>query len=85
MAVNLNYTLSDDVVNYCIKEAGVQQILTSRRFMEKRPMNLNAELIYLEDLSQQISGLAKIKALLTARLIPLRNVELSTGPGACET
>lgn len=72
VAVNLNYTLSEDVVNYCIKEAGVQQVLTSRRFMEKRPMNLNAELIYLEDLSEQISGLGKVSAFLTARFMPLR-------------
>jgi acyl-[acyl-carrier-protein]-phospholipid O-acyltransferase/long-chain-fatty-acid--[acyl-carrier-protein] ligase len=79
VAVNLNYTLSEDVVNYCIKEAGVQQILTSRRFMEKRPMNLSAELIYLEDLSQQISGLAKINALLTAWFVPLRMLSRQLG------
>lgn len=79
VAVNLNYTLSEDVVNYCIKDAGVQQVLTSRRFMEKRPMNLNAELIYLEDLSQQISGLAKIKALLIARFVPLRMLSRRLG------
>jgi len=72
VAVNLNYTLSEDVVNYCIREAGVKQVLTSRRFMEKRPMNLEAELIYLEDLSQQISGLDKAIAFLTAKLMPLR-------------
>jgi acyl-[acyl-carrier-protein]-phospholipid O-acyltransferase / long-chain-fatty-acid--[acyl-carrier-protein] ligase len=70
VAVNLNYTLTEDVVNYCIKEAGVQQILTSRRFLEKRPMNLNAELIYLEDLTEKINGLHKAKAWLTARFMP---------------
>jgi len=31
------------IVNYCIKEAGTQRVLTSHRFLEKRPMNLNAE------------------------------------------
>lgn len=71
VAVNLNYTLTDDVVNYCIKEAGVQQILTSRRFLEKRPMNLNAELIFLEDLTQKITGLDKARAWLKARFMPL--------------
>ena len=71
VAVNLNYTLTDDVVNYCIKEAGVQQVLTSRRFMEKRPMNLNAELVYMEDLKERISGVDKVRALLAAKLMPL--------------
>jgi len=79
VAVNLNYTLSEDVVNYCIREAGVKQVLTSRRFMEKRPMNLNAELIYLEDLSQQISGLAKLRAFLTARFMPSRMLSRRLG------
>ncbi|MCA9036935.1 MAG: MFS transporter [Planctomycetaceae bacterium] len=72
VAVNLNYTLSDDVVNYCIREAGVKQVLTSRRFLEKKPMNLDAELIYLEDLKEQISGMEKALAFLTARLMPFR-------------
>ncbi len=43
VAVNLNYTLTEDVLNHCIREAGIKQILTSRKFLEKRPMTLNAE------------------------------------------
>ncbi|MDA1229243.1 MAG: MFS transporter [Planctomycetota bacterium] len=70
VAVNLNYTLAEDVVNHCIKEAGVQQALTSRRFLEKRPMKLNAELIYLEDLTENLSRLDKAKAFLKARFMP---------------
>ena len=71
VTVNLNYTLSEDVVNYCIKQAGVKQVLTSKRFMDKRPFNLDAEVIYLEDLKEQISGLDKMRALLTARCMPI--------------
>jgi acyl-[acyl-carrier-protein]-phospholipid O-acyltransferase/long-chain-fatty-acid--[acyl-carrier-protein] ligase len=70
VAVNLNYTLTEDVVNYCIREAGIRQVLTSRRFLEKRPFQLNAELIFLEDLKDRISGLDKLRALATARLMP---------------
>lgn len=71
VSVNLNYTLTEDVVNFCIREAGIRRVLTSRRFMEKRPMNLDAELVYLEDLKEQIGLLAKLKAAATARLMPL--------------
>ncbi|MFN8708117.1 MAG: AMP-binding protein, partial [Planctomyces sp.] len=72
VAVNLNYTLTDDVVNYCIREAGIRQVLTSRKFLEKRPMKLDAELIFLEDLKEQISGIDKLRAFLKARLVPVR-------------
>jgi hypothetical protein len=50
VSVNLNYTLSDDLMNYCIREAGIRQVLTSRAFIEKKPVKLDAELIFLEDL-----------------------------------
>ena len=70
VSVNLNYTLSEDVVNFCIKEAGIRRVLTSRKFCEKRPMKLDAELVYLEDLKTQIGGLAKAKAFAAARLMP---------------
>ncbi len=70
VTVNLNYTLTEETVNYCIKLAGVQQVLTSRLFMEKRPYNVDAELIYLEDLKEQISGADKAVAMLKARWMP---------------
>lgn len=71
VSVNLNYTLPEETVNFCIREAGVKQVLTSRRFLEKRPYNLDAEIIYLEDLKEQISTLDRVRALLTARCMPL--------------
>ncbi len=79
VSVNLNYTLTDDVVNYCIKEAGIKQIITSRKFMEKKPMNLAAELIYMEDLKQQIGGVAKAAAFAKAKLMPLGMLSKSLG------
>ncbi|MCP4509085.1 MAG: AMP-binding protein, partial [Fuerstiella sp.] len=71
VSVNLNYTLTVDVVNFCIKEAGVKCVITSRKFMEKMPMDLDAELVYMEDLKEQIGPLAKVKAMAVARLMPL--------------
>ena len=71
VSVNLNYTLSDDVVNFCIKEAGLKTILTSKKFMEKRPMKLDAELVFMEDLKEKISGLDKVMAMAVAKLMPI--------------
>lgn len=71
VTINLNYTLTEDVVNYCIREAGVKQVLTSRAFIEKRPMKLDAEFVYLEDLKQQITGMDKALAFAVAKLMPI--------------
>lgn len=71
VTVNLNYTLTDELVNYCIREAGIKQVLTSRAFMEKKPMKLDAELVFLEDLKPQIKGADKAKAFAMAKLMPL--------------
>ncbi|MCR9198028.1 MAG: acyl-[ACP]--phospholipid O-acyltransferase [Planctomycetaceae bacterium] len=79
VAVNLNYTLTQDDVNFCIAEAGVQQVLTSRAFMEKRPMELHAELIYIEDLLADISAVEKGRAWVMARFMPQRWLEKRLG------
>ena len=71
VTVNLNYTLTDDAANFCIRQAGIKQILTSRAFIEKRPMKLDAELVYLEDLKPQITGTDKAKAFALAKLMPI--------------
>ena len=52
IAVNLNYTLSEEVVNYCIRESGLKHVLASRKFLEKRPMDLDVEVVCVEDLVQ---------------------------------
>lgn len=70
VAVNLNYTLSERDVNYCIQEAGIRHVLTSRKFLEKRPYNLDAELVYLEDLKEEVSGIDKFRALAKAFALP---------------
>lgn len=71
VTVNLNYTLSEDVINYCIRTAGVKQVITSKRFMEQRPYNLDAEVIFMEDLKPQITKADQVKALLTAKFMPI--------------
>ena len=70
VTVNLNYTLTEDLVNFCIREAGIKQVLTSRAFMEKRPMKLDAEVIFLEDLKKQITGFDRAVAFALAKLMP---------------
>lgn len=70
-SANLNYTLSDEVLNHCVREAGIRRVLTSRKFIEKKPVALEgAEFVYLEDVKSQISGLDKAAAALGAYVLP---------------
>ncbi|WP_437203746.1 acyl-[ACP]--phospholipid O-acyltransferase [Planctomicrobium sp. SH664] len=80
VAVNLNYTLSDDVLNYCVRKAGLKHVLTSRKFLEKKPYALEgAEFVYLEDLKSQVTGFDRMMAALGAYAIPAPILERLLG------
>ncbi|MFO0944475.1 MAG: AMP-binding protein [Planctomycetota bacterium] len=67
--VNLNYTTGVDVLNNCIKQANITQVVTSRLFLKKVGLHPSAELIYLEDLRNDLRTSDKIFGLL-ARFLP---------------
>ncbi|QDU79844.1 Bifunctional protein Aas [Polystyrenella longa] len=71
VAVNLNYTLSEKDVNHCIEDCGIKHVLTSRRFLEKRPIEMNVELIFLEDLKEEISLADKAITFFQTYLVPI--------------
>ncbi len=49
IAVNLNYTMPESLINKCIAQCGIRHVLTSRRVLEKFKLNLNAQVLYVED------------------------------------
>ncbi len=79
VAVNLNYTLSDEVMQYCIDETGIKHVLTSRRFLEKKPVELNTEFVFLEDLKEQATGIDKMVSLFQAMALPAAVLESMLG------
>jgi acyl-[acyl-carrier-protein]-phospholipid O-acyltransferase / long-chain-fatty-acid--[acyl-carrier-protein] ligase len=79
VAVNLNYTLSNADVNHCIREAGIKHVLTSARFLEKRPFDLDCEVVLLEDLLKKVTGPQKLLAALKAYLLPSFLLERTLG------
>ena len=70
VAVNLNYTVSSEVLNHCIESAGIKHVLTSRRFMSKMNFDLKTELVYLEDFKDKPTFGDKISSALAAFLVP---------------
>jgi acyl-[acyl-carrier-protein]-phospholipid O-acyltransferase/long-chain-fatty-acid--[acyl-carrier-protein] ligase len=72
VAVNLNYTLSNTDVNHCVRQAGIKHVLTSKRFLEKRPFDLDCEMVFLEDLKEKATRGQKLLAAFQAFVVPAR-------------
>ncbi|MFN7874435.1 MAG: AMP-binding protein [Pirellula sp.] len=70
VAINLNYTVSDQIVNACIEQAGIKKIITSAKAMEKFGLKPNAKLVYLEDMKEKATQLDKVSSLINAKFMP---------------
>jgi acyl-[acyl-carrier-protein]-phospholipid O-acyltransferase/long-chain-fatty-acid--[acyl-carrier-protein] ligase len=79
VTVNLNYSLTEEQVNYCIKQAGVRHVLTSRAFLAKRPMTLNAEVVFVEDLREKATKFDLGWATFWAVVAPMPLLEKRLG------
>ncbi len=76
---NLNYTLSSEVLNSCIARCGMRHVLTSRRFMERVDLDVDAELVFLEDLKEKATTADKITSAAAAYAMPISMLERSLG------
>jgi acyl-[acyl-carrier-protein]-phospholipid O-acyltransferase/long-chain-fatty-acid--[acyl-carrier-protein] ligase len=70
VSANLNYTVSNAVLNACIEQAQIRHVLTSRKFMEKMKFQLNAEIVCLEDFKEQVTLADKLVTGLQAYGLP---------------
>ncbi len=65
MPVNLNFTIGKEALEAAIAQAGIRTILTSRVFLAKASLPELPGMVFLEDLREEITGGAKIAALLS--------------------
>lgn len=78
--INLNYTASPDSMRAAVKQANIQTIYTSSRFIKKlkdRGININdiftdTKMYHLEELKEGISKLSMLKTLLIVMALPSR-------------
>ncbi|MDA8563750.1 MFS transporter [Mariniblastus sp.] len=70
VVINLNYTLSSDLINYCIKNAGLKRVLTTRKVMDKLGFELECEVVYLEDLKDKVTSADKAICAFHAYAMP---------------
>jgi acyl-[acyl-carrier-protein]-phospholipid O-acyltransferase/long-chain-fatty-acid--[acyl-carrier-protein] ligase len=79
VAVNLNYSLSAELVRFSLREAGLRHVIASRAFLERMPIDLGeTEVIHIEDLAKGASAVDKGLAALLAYL-PLPVLERVLG------
>ncbi|GHT38436.1 hypothetical protein FACS189427_12520 [Planctomycetales bacterium] len=81
-SINLNYTFGIDTINYCIKNAGVKHIITSRKVLEQekfKNVHFDAELLVMEDLARSISLLDKIIGFIDGYITPVSIYERVIG------
>lgn len=79
VTVNLNYTVSSEVLNACIAHADIKHVLTSRKFMEKMDFDLDTEVVYLEDFKDKPTTGDKLCSALAAYLMPAGMLARSLG------
>ncbi|MCP4453837.1 MAG: AMP-binding protein, partial [Planctomycetes bacterium] len=71
-SVNLSYVVPESTRDHAMAEAEVQYVVTSRAFLEKLDLVADRDMyLFLEDLIKDITGLAKAKAFVKARFLPL--------------
>ena len=53
MPVNLNFTLSAEAFDSCVRQCNMKTMITSRAFIEKIGMPRRPEMVFVEDLKDQ--------------------------------
>ena len=79
VAVNLNYTVTNEIMNACIHKAGIRHVLTTRKVMEKFDFDLDAEVILLDDLREKLTTVDKLSGAVHAYATPLPILERLLG------
>jgi acyl-[acyl-carrier-protein]-phospholipid O-acyltransferase/long-chain-fatty-acid--[acyl-carrier-protein] ligase len=71
-SVNLNYTASPEIVRSAIRQCGIRHVITSRRFTDRIKLDPGPDvlLLYLEEIFPQVTRLERLRAILTALLVP---------------
>ncbi|MCU0871643.1 MAG: acyl-[ACP]--phospholipid O-acyltransferase [Pirellulaceae bacterium] len=75
--VNLNYTVTSEVINECLRQASIRHVITSRQFMEKVKLEVDAELVYLEDFRSKAGFWDKLACAIAAYGVPAALLERS--------
>ncbi len=79
VAVNLNYSASEETINACIQAAGIRHVLTSGKVLEKLGMNLVGEIVLLESFKDKVTFGDKLAGVVGGYLTPVATLERRLG------
>ncbi len=71
VAVNLNYTSSQSILETCIERAGIKHVISSPTFLSRIELDVGNYLLDAADLRKRLTVLQKLQALAEATLMPL--------------
>ncbi len=77
--INLNYTASSDVIASCARQCNVTQVLTSKKLVERLPLEVPGETIFLEDIRDSVTFLDRLIAMFLAVACPVSLIERVLG------
>jgi acyl-[acyl-carrier-protein]-phospholipid O-acyltransferase/long-chain-fatty-acid--[acyl-carrier-protein] ligase len=71
-SINLNYTTPGEGLRSALRQCGARFVLTARRFTDRMPLDPGegVQLIYLEDVRQQITKGRQVRAFLSVVFFP---------------
>jgi acyl-[acyl-carrier-protein]-phospholipid O-acyltransferase / long-chain-fatty-acid--[acyl-carrier-protein] ligase len=77
--VNLNYTVSDDVLASCIQQCGIQTVVTSQLFLDKVKLAIPCATLKLEEVAANPGAIEKLSALFATWAMPVAMLEKYLG------
>ncbi len=83
--VNLNFTAGREGMAAAISQCNIRIIVTSKAFLAKAKLETMPGMVYVEDILSHISQVARVRALVAARLAPARLICTKARPDALAT
>ena len=79
VAVNLNYTVSQSILDTCIRLAGLKHVVSSPTFLKKVNLNVGDALLDAASLKKKLTLADRLAALVQAKLLPIGMIESLLG------
>lgn len=68
--VNLNYTLSAEGIESCIRQCGIKNVISSQRLLDHLKLEMRTPILQLEEIAKSPSSKEKMMAMITAMFCP---------------
>jgi acyl-[acyl-carrier-protein]-phospholipid O-acyltransferase/long-chain-fatty-acid--[acyl-carrier-protein] ligase len=82
--VNLNFTVGREALDSAMMQAGVETVITSRKFIDRIKLDDLPGVVFLEDVMRDITPIRKFTAALAALLLPAGLIRLLFGGGGTD-